>query len=84
MTQKDWQNLMRDIPASSSHGQLVAPVPQQFPPLQEHEGKEVEHPQPGDLSSHLQDPDRGANLSYLGHNTAKLLLQFFLFCFVYL
>ena len=63
---------MRDDPASSSHGQLVAPVLQQFPLLHEHE-EEVEHSQPGDLLRHLQDPDREANLSYLSHNTAKLL-----------
>ena len=64
---------MKDVPVSSSRGQPVALVLQQFPPLREQEEEEAERPQPGDLSSHLQDPVRGANLSYLGHNTAKSL-----------
>ena len=72
MTQRDWQDLIRNDPAFG-RGQPVTPVPQQFPPLHEPQEEEVECPQPGELLSHLQDPDRGANLSYLGHTTAKSL-----------
>ena len=42
MTQRDWQNLMRRFPAPSSCEQLVALVPQQFPPSQEQRDDEDE------------------------------------------
>ena len=53
--------------------QPVAPVPLPFPPLPEQNEEEEERPQPGDLSRDLQDPARGASLSYQGHTTANSL-----------
>ena len=73
MTQEDWQNLIRNVPAFSC-GQPVAPVQWQFPPAPERVVEEDECPLPGNLLRDLQDLDRGANLSYLGHHTPQSLL----------
>ena len=75
MTQEDWQNTIGNVPAFQC-GPPVTPVPQPFPPPfpPAWENEEEERPQPGNLFSDLQGLAEGANLSYLGHSSADLLL----------